>query len=118
MRQPWGHGVKGEPAAGQCLGGFGGQPKMVGPAADTSLGMLKGMGMSSGMEDACCECSDASLTHQVEGGDWGCAVTLDGLGVAWRLASILEPRWHAQGYGATVQHEHCARRHTLGLDRK
>ena len=58
---------EGEPAAGRRPGGFD-RPKMVGPAADASLGMPKGMCMSSGMEDVCCEHGDASLTHQVEGG--------------------------------------------------
>ena len=85
MWWPWWHGAKGEPATGQCPGGFG-QPKMVGPVADASLGMPKGMGTSSGMEDACCEHSDASLTHWVEDGSWGCATTLDGPGVAWPVS--------------------------------
>ena len=91
---------------------------MVGPVADVSLGVPKGMGMSSGMEGTCCERGDVSLTHQVEGGGWGCAATSGGLGVAWRLAGVLEPRWRARGCGAAIQREHRTLRHTLGLDRR
>ena len=50
-RRPWQRMVKRELATGRCPGGFS-QPKVVGPVADMSWGMPKGMGTSSGIEDA------------------------------------------------------------------
>ena len=88
---------------------------MVGPVADTSSGMPKGMGMSSGVENVCCEHSDTSLTHQVEDGGWGCAMTSGGPGVAWPAS------WRPSGMPEDVEPplgEHHTWRRALGLDRK
>ena len=56
---PWWRMAKRELAAGWRPGSFS-QPKVVGLVADMSWGMPKGMGTSSGVEDACCERGDAS----------------------------------------------------------
>ena len=73
---------------------------MVGPVADVSLGVPKDMGTS---EYACCEHGDTSLTHWVEDGGWGCAVTSGGPGVAWPAS------WRPGGMPEDVgPGEHCA----------
>ena len=86
---------------------------MVGLAADTSSGVPKGMGMSSGVENVCYEHSDTSLTHQVEDGSWGCAATLDGPEVAW--PAFWRPGGVPEDVGPLLS-EHCTWQHALRLD--
>ena len=108
--RPWRRVAKRELAAGWRPSGFS-QPKVVGPVADVSWGMPKGMGTSSGIEDACCECGDASpcggrrlgLCHDF-GRPRGC------------LAGVLDPQGRPRGCGHAVRHEHHAWQRTLGWD--
>ena len=111
-RRLWRRVAKRELTAGRRPGSFS-QPKVVGLVADVSWGMPKGMGTSSGVEDACCECGNASPC-----GGQRLGLCCDFGRPRGCLAGVLEPQGRPRGCGHAVQHEHHAWQRALGRDRR